>query len=442
MTYPDLLDRDIETLDAPEVRKMQDDKWARQWAYVHARSKMYREKFGPAARDVTLDTLQDLPFTGKEDLRKAQENDYPFGTYIACHPDKVVRVHRTSGTTGRALILANSQRDVDIIARQGARGLWASGLRPSDRVVHCLNYQMWTGGVTDHMALEATGATVLPFGVGGTRRLLEVIQELGITAISCTPSYPALLETILRKEMDMDPRDLGLRLALFGGEAGLDNIELRQGMEAKWGFGVRNANFGLSEVMSLMGSQCEHTNDLHFHSSDAVFVELIDPKTEQRLDIVEGASGELVCTHLEKECQPLVRYRTRDVLTITGTGRCGCGRTGFRFRVSGRTDDMFNVRGINIFPSAVQQVVSASGDIASGHFRILLEGPGPYDRIRLRVEAAQMLSQQDWEDAGRALGNRVQEVIGASAIVEMIAFESLQRTDGKTALVEILEAAQ
>lgn len=428
---------DIETLSARDMGILQARKWERQREYMASASVFYRNKLGAALqRKLTLDRLQDLPLTDKEELRASQEADYPYGDYLACTPEKVTRIHRTSGTTGRALILANSARDAEIIAQQGARGMWASGLRPSDRVVHCLNYQMWTGGVTDHLTLEATGATVLPYGVGGTTRLIEVIRELGITAISCTPSYPSLLEKIIRNEFGLKPRDLGLRLALFGGEAGLDNPAFRKGLEDVWGFGVRNANFGLSEVMSTMGSQCERTTDLHFLSDDVIFLELLDPATGQRLKIEEGASGELVCTHIEKECQPLIRYRTRDVITITGTGPCSCGRTSFRFRVSGRTDDMFNVRGVNVFPSAVHKVISGAGDIASGHFRIVLSGPGPYDRITVRAEAASHVPPEDWANAASELEHRVRATIGASADIEMIPFESLPRTDGKTSLVE------
>lgn len=428
---------DIETLSDQDLAALQARKWPRQRDYLAAASAFYGRKLGAALRrDLTLDDLQDLPLTDKEELRASQEADYPYGDYIACTPEKVVRIHRTSGTTGRALILANSAADAAIIAQQGARGMWASGLRPTDRVVHCLNYQMWTGGVTDHLTLEATGATVLPYGTGGTERLIEVIRDLGITAISCTPSYPALLEKVIRDEFGLKPRDLGLRLALFGGEAGLDNPAFRKGLEDVWGFGVRNANFGLSEVMSTMGSQCEHTTDLHFLSGDVVFAELLDPATGQRLKVEEGASGELVCTHLEKECQPLIRYRTRDVITVTGTGPCGCGRTSFRFRVTGRTDDMFNVRGVNVFPSAVQRVIAGAGDIASGHFRIVLAGPGPYDRIVIRAEAASHVPEQGWEGVAREIEARIRHTVGASADVEMIPFESLPRTDGKTSVIE------
>ena len=437
MSDDTLFHPDIETLSVKDMGILQARKWERQRGYMASASVFYQNKLGAVLqRELTLDDLQDLPLTDKEELRASQEADYPYGDYLACTPEKVTRIHRTSGTTGRALILANSAKDTGIIAQQGARGMWASGLRPSDRVVHCLNYQMWTGGVTDHMTLEATGATVLPYGVGGTTRLIEVIRELGITAISCTPSYPSLLEKIIRNELGLKPRDLGLRLALFGGEAGLDNPAFRKGLEDVWGFGVRNANFGLSEVMSTMGSQCEHTTDLHFLSDDVIFLELLDPATGQRQKIEEGASGELVCTHLEKECQPLIRYRTRDVITITGTGPCSCGRTSFRFRVSGRTDDMFNVRGVNVFPSAVHKVIAGAGDIASGHFRIVLSGPGPYDRITIRAEAASHVPPEDWTRAARELEQRVRATIGASADIEMTPFESLPRTDGKTSLIE------
>jgi phenylacetate-CoA ligase len=347
-----------------------------------------------------------------------------------------VRIHRTSGTTGRSLNIAFSQKDVDVVTRLGGRAMFCAGARPGLRIVHCLNYQLWTGGVTDHMIIEASGATAVPFGVGSTRKLLETIAELGITGIHCTPSYPALLEKVLREEMGREPRSLGLQLGLFGGEAGLDNRAFRARLEQTWGFKVRNANFGLSEVMSILGGQCEHTSDLHYHAADGVLVELLDPASGERLPIREGTTGELVCTHLVKECQPLVRYRTRDVLTVTTTGPCHCGRAAWRFRVTGRTDDMFNVRGVNVFPTSVQRVVAEAGDLASGQFRIVLAGPGPYDRITMRVEAAPEMPPESWPGAAAELARRVRAAIGASAEVTMLPFEALPRTEGKTRLVE------
>ena len=253
----------IETLPLPDMRQLQEDLWSTQWDYVRCTSKLYRTKLSRwIDRNVTLDSLIELPFTEKDELRISQEVESPFGDYVACSESSVSRLHRTSGTTGRPLILANSKRDARWVAQTGARSMWAAGLRPTDRVVHCLNYCMWTGGFTDHTILEATGATVIPFGVGNTALLIDSILNLGINAISCTPSYPGLLEQVLREFDGLSPRDLKLSLGLFGGEAGLDNLELRAAMEEKWGFDVRNANFGLSEVLSILGGQTAWTNDL------------------------------------------------------------------------------------------------------------------------------------------------------------------------------------
>lgn len=437
MTSPAFLHPEIETAAPEALAPLQERLWWRQWDYVRTHSAFYRRKFGKATEQaVLLDGLRDLPLTDKEEIRAAQEAWSPYGDHVACAPEQVVRIHRTSGTTGRSLNIAFSQKDVEQVTRLGARAMFSAGARPGLRIVHCLNYQLWTGGVTDHMIIEASGATAVPFGVGNTRKLLETITELGVTGIHCTPSYPALLEKVLRDEMGREPRSLGLELGLFGGEAGLDNRAFRDRLEETWGFKVRNANFGLSEVMSILGGQCEHTSDLHFHAGDGVFVELLDPASGERLPIREGTTGELVCTHLAKECQPLVRYRTRDVLTVTGTGSCACGRTAWRFRVSGRTDDMFNVRGVNVFPTAVQRVVAEADDIASGQFRIVLAGPGPYDRIVLRVEAAQGVPPERWPDAAAEIERRMRTAIGATAEVTMLPFETLPRTEGKTRLVE------
>ncbi|MEZ5776090.1 MAG: AMP-binding protein [Hyphomicrobiaceae bacterium] len=437
----DLLHPEIETIGAAELARLQEAKWARQWDHVRAASAFYRgpyrEKFGrdlPAA--VTLDGLEALALTEKDEIKAGQERAYPLGEHVAADPAQIVRFHRTSGTTGRAMVIAYSAKDAAIVARIGGRGYYTAGLRPGDRVVHCLNYCLWTGGVTDHMALEAAGATVVPFGVGHTEQLLQIIIELGVNALSSTPSYPALMEKVLRETMGREPRSLGLRLGLFGGEAGLDNEGFRDRLEATWGFKVRNANFGLSEVMSILGSQCEATNDLHFIAGDAVFAEILDPASGRRLPIREGTTGELVCTNLEKECQPLVRYRARDVITVTGPDTCRCGRTSWRFRVTGRTDDMFNVRGVNVFPTALQRIVAGMGDIVSGHFRIVLEGPGPYDRVKLKVEAAKGVAEADRPAIARAIEDAVRRGIGASAEVTMIAFEALPRTAGKTSLIE------
>ena len=434
-------DPEFETLCLHDLRVLQENAWRTQWAYVKGSSPFYRAGIGgSSAATPTLDDLRHLPLTDKDQLRDSQQRYPPFGDYLACAEGQVVRVHRTSGTSGRALNLGSTKRDTEHIARVGARAMFAAGLRPADRVVHCLNYCIWTGGLTDHLSLEATGATVIPFGVGHTKRLLETIEELAVTAVSCTPSYPALMEKVYFETTGRSPRDLGLRLGLFGGEGGLDNPDFRRSLERTWGFKARNANYGLSEVLSQFAGQCEQSDDLHFHAGDVVFAEILEAKTGRPLPMEPGATGELVCTNLARQCQPLVRYRTGDLIEVSAVDRCDCGRTSWRFRVTGRCDDMFNVRGINVFPSAVHRVLSAHPRLTSAHFRIHLRGPGPYDRIELIVEAARDLARSQWPDAGRTLETAVRDAIGAAAAVTMTAFEFLHRTEGKTAWVERIEA--
>lgn len=432
-----LFDAQFETLGAAELHAEQATAWARQRAYVRESSGFYQAKLSDSlGNSPSLDDLQYLPMTSKDELRVSQQRHPPLGDYMACDEQKVVRLHRTSGTTGVALNLGATKRDTQIIARVGARALFAAGLRPTDRAVHCLNYCMWTGGLTDHLSLEEVGAMVVPFGAGHTRRLLDTIQELNITVISCTPSYPAVLEKLWCESNDNSPRELGLRLGLFGGEGGLDNSAFRENLENTWGFKVRNANYGLSEVLSQFAGQCEATDDLHFHAGDVVFAELIDPKSQQRVAIEPGATGELVCTNLDRECQPLVRYRTGDLITITATDRCDCGRTSWRFRVVGRCDDMFNVRGVNVFPSAIQQVLLVHPQLTSGHFRVQLSGTGPYDRIEITVEESGKGHRIDASHAARQLEGAVRDTIGASAVVTMVPYDSIPRTEGKTAWIE------
>jgi phenylacetate-CoA ligase len=432
----------IETLSAKAVRSLQDELWRNQWQYVMANSVFYQRKLSAwSGQSIDLDQLQDIPLTEKDELRISQEGSYPFGDYVACPESKVVRLHRTSGTTGRPLILANSKNDAQVTAEIGARSMWAAGLRDTDRVVHCLNYCMWTGGFTDHTTLEAAGATVLPYGIGGTKQLVSAILDLGINAISCTPSYPALLESVLNEHFpQLKPRDLKLRLGLFGGEAGLDNPDFRAQMEEKWGFKVRNANFGLSEVLSILGGQTDWTNDLLFHAADAIFAEVLNPETGERLPITEGTVGELVCTHLKKECQPLIRYRTRDVVTVTGSEPGPDGRTAWRFRVSGRTDDMFNVRGINVFPTAVRAAVESLPNILSGQFRIVLTGEGPYDRIDVRAEVARGVPEEQWPSIAKKAEDTIRSRVSATAVVQLLPFEHYPRTDGKTQWIEKVKA--
>ena len=413
-----------------QIARWRQDRWTVQRAYLEVRSPFYRELWLGVAPPERLDDFARLPFTTKIMLRESQVVSPPFGDYLAAPSERVARLHRTSGTTGRAMNIALSASDAVQTAEIGARSHRASGLRPHHRVVHCLNYQMWMGGFTDHASLEAAGATVIPFGIGGTELLVRTIQEVGVTAIHCTPSYPAVLERVIAEKFpNLLPRDLGLKLALFGGEAGLDDPAFRARLESVWGFAARNANYGVSDVFSNFASQCEYETDLHFLGSDVLYAELIEPESGEPLDWSDGVTGELVLTHLDRECQPLVRFRTSDILTVTATEPCACGRTGPRFRVVGRSDDMVVVRGINVFPNAVGLALGGFPEL-SGEYRIRLRGKGPYDRLPVEAELAE--GQATTPELREAVSAAINAGIRASAEVHLVAPLSLPRSEGKT----------
>ncbi|NNE24366.1 MAG: phenylacetate--CoA ligase family protein [Rhizobiales bacterium] len=413
-----------------DIADIQKQRWHAQAGYVSVNSQFYRQMLGGRSLSGNLTEFPDLPFTDKEMIRADQRENPPFGSYLAADCGTVSRVHRTSGTSGVAMNLALSAADAVMTAKVGARAQTAAGLGPGHRVVHCLNYQLWMGGYTDHATLEETGATVIPYGVGGTEGLIRVIRDLGVTAISCTPSYPAVLQQVLANRFpDLKPRDLGLKLALFGGEPGLDEPAFRQRLEDTWGFAARNANYGVSDVLCNFAGQSEFTNDLHFVAQDVLYPELIDPRTGKVKPWRDGESGELVVTHLAKQCQPLVRFRTGDIIELTGTGLAQCGRSAPRFRVVGRSDDMVVVRGLNVFPAMLAGIVSAFAEL-SNEYRITLDQAPPYELLPLEVElvpgvvAGSLLAQ--------AVESRIKSDIGVTAKVSVLAPGELPRTEGKT----------
>ncbi|MCP5151320.1 MAG: phenylacetate--CoA ligase family protein [Ectothiorhodospiraceae bacterium] len=421
---------DAERLPPGTLSALQQAAWSHQRQHVAAHSAFYRTLWNGRPPPESLRDLPQLPLSDKSQLRASQAAHPPFGDYLAAPRESVNRLHRTSGTTGQAMNLALSAEDCAITAEVGGRCHRAAGLRPGDTVVHCLNYQMWMGGVTDHLTLEQTGATVVPFGVGGTELLIRTIREIGIDAISCTPSYPAVIERVLAERFPtLRPRDLGLRLGLFGGEPGLDDPKLRARLHETWGMEPRNANYGVSDVFSNFAAQCEHDTRLHFVGGDVLYPELVDPDTTAPLPIDAGREGELVLTHLRRDCQPLVRFRTGDIVAVDATEPCACGRTGMRFRVVGRSDDMVVVRGLNLFPTMVAAVVSGFTEL-SGDYRIVLDHPPPYDRLPLRVELAPG-TVPSAELAG-AVASAIKARLGATAHVELLPAGSLPLTEGKT----------
>ncbi len=425
---------DLETMQPAALHQVENDCLRTQLDYVWAGSAFYQAKFAEvgvkreAIRDVA--DLPLLPFTEKDECLRSQQEHPPFGRYLATTQEQVMRVHKTSGTSGRALYVALTPRDRHLMNACAACSFWAAGLRPSDTVVHCLNYCLWMGGFSDHENLETTGATVVPFGVGQTALLLQTIRELRVNAISATPSYMLPLAEAARTQ-GLNPRDLGLRKGFFGAEPGISEHGVRARMEETWGMRAMDANFGMADVLSIMGSECEYRQGLHFHAQGAVAVELIESDSGAPFTFTEGAEGELVYTHLRKEAQPLVRYRARDVVRIVGTGPCACGRTSFRFRILGRSDDMLHVRGINIFPTAVGNVLAHLSDRLSGEFQILVDHPPPHHYLRVRVELAQHLAPDAVGDVSQQIIQTLREQLNFRAEPELVPYGTLPRTEQK-----------
>jgi phenylacetate-CoA ligase len=230
----------------------------------------------------------------------------------------------------------------------------------------------------------------------------------------------------------LNPRDLGLRKGFFGAEPGMSEPGVRARMEETWGMRAMDANFGMADVLSIMGSECEQRQGLHFQASGIVAVELIEPETGTPLALADGAEGELVYTHLMKEAQPLIRYRARDVVRILGTGLCACGRSTFRFRVLGRSDDMLHVRGVNVFPGGVGNVLAHFADQLSGEFQIVVDHPPPHQYLHIRVELNQGMLPDQVGDLAQQTVHALRERLSFGADVELVPYGALPRTEQKT----------
>ena len=435
MPWPRHWDEAMETIAPGALRELEDRLVRDAASYVWDRSPFYHAKFreaGVTPQQITgARDLPRLPFTSKAELRSSQEAHPPFGAHTAVPVQEVVRVHRTSGSTGRPLYIAMTRRDAHITNECGARAFWAAGLRPDHAVVHCLNYCLWLGGYTDHSTLEHTGAAVVPFGVGHSDLLVRTIRDLGVTAISCTPSYMAVLARVVRDELRIEPRELGLRLGLFGGEPGMAIPGVRHALQETWGMAAKDANYGMSDALSNFAAECDARPELHFLGQGAILCQLIDPERERDKEIAAGESGEFVFTTLGREGQPLLRYRSGDVVTIVGTDACECGRTGFRFRVLGRSDDMLIVKGINVFPSAVETILADLRPELTGAFRILLPKPNPLDVLSILAEHGEAVAPDHLPGLRAKVEGRLREFLSARAEVELVAPNSLPGFESK-----------
>ena len=333
--------------------------------------------------------LTDLPLTTKEELRASQAADPPFGAHLCAPREQLVRMHVTSGTTGEPVAIGLTARDHAANSRIGGDAFAIAGVRRDHVIAHCLNYALYAGGIADHMALEASGATVVPVGVGQSARLLELIPRLGIDAVFGTLSYPAYLASRAR-EAGLDPRALGLRHVVTAGEPGAGLAAVRDEIEAAWGATVRDT-FGMSDVWSTMAGECGEGEGLHLTTGGYAVLEVVDPdsgapvvETDSHRHAGADAEGELVWTHLRREASPLLRYRSADLGRVW-TAPCACGRTTPRIRIDGRRDDMLRVQAVNVYPQAIGALLAEAG---FGRWLVVADGDPIRPPLRVFAEGS------------------------------------------------------
>jgi phenylacetate-CoA ligase len=411
-------------LPLPQLRDLQ---FARlratvQNAYDHVelfRTRMKERGVAPA--DVrTLADLALLPFSMKADLR----DTYPFGMFARPMSD-IVRLHASSGTTGKPIVVAYTQPDLDVWASVMVRSFASAGLHRGDIVQNAYGYGLFTGGLGAHYGAEALGATVLPISGGNTDRQLMLMRDFGVTAICCTPSY---MVHLLEKAQEMKIDTSRVRAGIFGAEPWTEGMRQRiQSMSSMKAYDI----YGLSEIIGPgVAMECSCQQGLHIFE-DHFYPEIIDPETGKVLP--DGEEGELVITTLSKEAMPMIRYRTRDITSLE-TAACDCGRTIRRIRRIGRrSDDMLILRGVNVFPSQVETALLAvEGTVP--HYQIVLTRPHGLDEMEVRVEVTPQVFSDDvrsLEAMHRKLEASIEKTLCIRAAVRLVEPNSIQRSEGK-----------
>ena len=371
----------------------------------------------------SLDDLKHLPFTEKQDLR----TNYPFGLF-AVPRDNVVRVHASSGTTGKATVVGYTQRDVNTWAELMARSLACAGAGRRDIVHNAYGYGLFTGGLGMHYGVERLGATIIPISGGGTRRQVMLMRDFGSTILCSTPSYALFLyESIIAAGMRIE--DLKLHTGIFGAEPWSE--KMRTEIESKLQIKALDI-YGLSEIMGPgVGMECCDAQDgLHIWE-DHFLIEIIDTDTGEQLPL--GETGELVITTITKEAQPLVRYRTRDITRINAIP-CRCGRTHRRItRIQGRSDDMLIIRGVNVFPQQIESILLETQGVAP-HYQLILTRQGSLDMLEVKVEIDEKLFSDEIKHLQRIeakIQKNIKEFLGVTAKVTLSEPQSIERSEGK-----------
>jgi phenylacetate-CoA ligase len=422
----------VETLPWAEQAALDDASYRAEVAYLFERSAFYREKlsaagFTSAQAAGALADIAQLPLTEKGELRATVTPDNPIGTHLCATPTEIVRIYSTSGTTGTPSYIPLTAGDLENWVTGSARSYAASGVQAGQRIVSTYNAGPFVAGAA-LAAFDRIGLTHIPVGTGNTERLVQAIEQLRPEAAVLTPSYAAYLAE------NFDLRGSSVERVLVAGEPGGGEPAFRAKLEEGWGARVTEA-MGVGDIGVSLWGECEEQDGMHLGARGFVHAELIEPESGDALELADGAGGELVLTHLQHRAAPLLRFRTRDHVEVR-TSPCRCGRTGPRVRCIGRTDDMLIVRGVNVFPSAVREVVSAFEPQVSGHVVVRPQATGVKQEppLPVRVELAR---GGDADPAlAEAIRARLRNVLVVDTRVELVPWGSLRRSEYKSQLVE------
>jgi phenylacetate-CoA ligase len=418
---------DAERLPPDEQRTLDEASYRDQLAYLLERSPFYRAKLADADTTGGLDKLARLPLTEKAELKATTTEGNPFGAHLCVEPRELVRIYSTSGTTGSPSYIPLTAGDLENWITASARSYAASGIAAGDRVLTTYNAGPFVAGAALD-AFERLGVTHIPVGTGSSERLLLAIEQLRPDTVVLTPSYAEYLLELA------DLRGASIRRVLVAGEPGGGEPAFRAKLEDGWGARVTEA-MGIGDVGPSLWGECEEQAGMHLGAVGFVHVELIDPSTGEARPLEDGARGELVLTHLRHRAAPVLRFRTRDHVELW-TSPCRCGRTTPRVHCLGRTDDMLIVRGVNVFPSAVREVVGTFAPNVSGRVLVRPRDPGVKQEPPLPV--AVELGREAAPDAelAQAIRARLREVLVVQAEVELVPWGSLQRSDYKSRLLD------
>ena len=433
---------ELETMAPDRLKKIEEKALADELAYIHECSPFYREKWEAAKvspKDFrSMEDLARFPFTTKDDLRKTQEKLGGLGGHQCCKKEELVRIQGTSGTTGRPLYIGLTASDVDLWKELFARHAWTGGIRSGDSFINPANFTLFVGGLSESVSAEAMGFCVIPapLGTAGLEKLFELIVEFRPTVLFATPSATVFLGDYVKNTLGKQPRDLGFTKGFMAGEALTE--ESRAAMEETWGIVARNY-YGLADVAADLASECDFTCGLHLCSAGAVTAEIIDPITLAPKPVEEGVEGEIVYTTIRRRATPVIRYRCRDMVRAYFE-KCRCGRTSMRFYVIGRSDDMLKVKGVNVFPSAVKDVVSSFMPRTTGEMRIVLLEPGPAigTNLEIKVEYGRDVKPAEIERLAGEIRETIKKKLVFTPVITMIGPETLPRSQYK---IEYFERA-